>query len=238
MANPSVRRDDPNLAMLQLVAAGLGPLVEDVVFVGGCAAGLLITDMAAPPTRETRDVDLIAEITTPHDYHELSEQLRKRGFREETRDHAIMCRWQFGEITVDVMPTEASILGFSNRWYTEAMAKAERICLPDGREIRLVAAPWFLATKLEAFYGRGNEDFMASHDLEDLIAILDGRDTIVEEVKQAGAVRQFLAEAFQTLLSQEAFLEALPCHLPADSGSRERETVILMRMRAIRDLTH
>lgn len=231
-----MRRDDPNLAMLRLVADGLGPLVEDVVFVGGCAAGLLITDMAAPPTRETKDVDLIAEITTTHDYHLLSEKLRSRGFREEMRGNAIICRWHFGEVTVDVMPTESAILGFSNRWYAEAVTTAERICLPGGPEVRMVAAPWFLATKLEAFYGRGNGDFMASHDLEDLIAVLDGRDGIVEEVKKAGEVGRYLAEAFRKLLSQEAFLDALPCHLPSDPGSQQRRAMILERMRAIRGM--
>lgn len=230
-----MRPDDPNLAMLQLVAAGLGPLVEDVVFVGGCAAGLLITDMAAPPTRETRDVDIIAEITTLHDYHQLAKKLKGMGFREDTGPNAIMCRWQFGDIIVDVMPTEEAILGFTNRWYSEAMSSAQRIRLPNGSQIRMVAAPWFLATKLEAFYGRGNDDFMASHDLEDLIAVLDGRESIVAEVIGSEDVGLYLSEEFRKLLSLEAFLDALPCHLPAGLGYQQRENVILTRMRAIRD---
>ncbi|MDQ7000839.1 MAG: hypothetical protein Q9M12_08170 [Mariprofundus sp.] len=53
-----MRRDDPNIEMLQLAADGLGSLLDEVVFVGGCAAGLLITGPAAPPTRETTDVDV------------------------------------------------------------------------------------------------------------------------------------------------------------------------------------
>lgn len=230
-----MRRDDPNLEMLQLVAAGLGILADEMVFVGGCAAGLLVTDQAAPPTRETRDVDLIVEVTTQQDYHLLSERLRNRGFKEDTRDRAIMCRWQLDAITVDIMPTAASILGFSNRWYRDAMTNAEHICLPNGPEIRMVAAPWFLATKLEAFYGRGNGDFMASHDLEDLIAVMDGRESIVAEVIQSGKVGLYLSEEFRKLLSQETFLDALPCHLPAELGYQQRESVILTRMRAIRD---
>lgn len=40
-----------------------------------------------------------------------------------------------------------------------------------------------IATKIEAFKGRGRGDFFASHDLEDLIFVMDGRSTIVEEVQ-------------------------------------------------------
>jgi len=232
-----MRRDDPNLDMLQLAADGLGPLLEDVVFVGGCAAGMLITDPAAPPTRETMDVDVIVELASSHDYHMLSEQLRQRGFREDQSDGAPMCRWLFRSVKVDVMPTDEAILGFSNRWYADAMLSARNIRLPAGMNIRMVTAPLFLATKLEAFYGRGNGDYMASHDLEDLIAVLDGRGSIVSEVKDAGAVSSYLAKAFGYLLALDEFHDALPCHLPADVASQMRIAILLERMEAIRSIT-
>jgi len=142
--------------MLQIVAAGLGSLVDDVVFLGGCATGLLVTDAASPPPRETKDVDVIVEITTMHDYHDLSEKLRQQGFREDTDDEAPICRWVYGFVIVDVMPTSEDILGFSNKWYPEALQAANTLTLPNGVEIQMVSAPHFLATKLEAFYGRGN----------------------------------------------------------------------------------
>lgn len=56
-----VKERNPNIEMLEVVVACLGPLIDDVVFLGGCAAGLLITDVAAPPVRATRDVDVITE---------------------------------------------------------------------------------------------------------------------------------------------------------------------------------
>jgi hypothetical protein len=34
---------DPNLALLELIAAALGPLCARFVFVGGCATGMLVT---------------------------------------------------------------------------------------------------------------------------------------------------------------------------------------------------
>ncbi|MDQ6959331.1 MAG: hypothetical protein Q9M24_09525 [Mariprofundaceae bacterium] len=221
--------------MLQLAASGLGTIVDEVVFLGGCAAGLLITDPAAPPTRETKDVDVIVEVTSRRDYHLLSEKLRARDFHEDLSDGAPLCRWVYRNVKVDVMPTEYSILGFSNRWYPEAMQMAEAIHLPDGALIRMVTAPFFLATKLEAFYGRGNGDYMASHDLEDLIAVLDGRTQVVDEVSQSGVICKYLAQEFDRLLSLDEFYDTLPCHLPSDAASQKRIEIILKRMLDIRD---
>jgi len=82
------------------------------------------------------------------------------------------------------MPLDEKILGFSNRWYRAAMEAATMHHLLRDLEIRVVTAPYFLATKLEAFRGRGRGDFLASHDLEDLIFVIDGRSTIVDEYKQ------------------------------------------------------
>ncbi len=232
-----MKRDDPNIEMLQLAAEGLGPLLDDVVFLGGCAAGLLITDAGASPPRETKDVDVIVEIASRHDYYLLSDKLRARGFCEDTREGAPICRWIYRSVTVDVMPTESSILGFSNRWYKEAMDSAVLIELPAGHAIRMVSAPLFLATKLEAFYGRGKGDYMMSHDLEDLIAVVDGRASIVFEVENSGGVRDYLAIQFRTLLSIDAFLDAVPAHLASDTASQLRKDVVLHRLQQMRDST-
>ena len=44
---------DPNLAQVELIAHVLGSLREELVFFGGCAVGLLMTDPAASPARVT-----------------------------------------------------------------------------------------------------------------------------------------------------------------------------------------
>jgi hypothetical protein len=59
-----MRPDDPNYEYLFLVADALGDLRNDVVFDGGCTAGLLLTDLAAEPIRATKDVDAIVEAAT------------------------------------------------------------------------------------------------------------------------------------------------------------------------------
>src|SRR5271170_2096395 len=106
-----------NLELLKEVAKRLGPLLSEVVFVGGCTTGLFITDEAAADVRPTFDVDVIAEITSYADYATFSERLRSLGFREDTSKGAPLCRWLIDGMKLDVMPIEEKIFGFSNRWY-------------------------------------------------------------------------------------------------------------------------
>jgi hypothetical protein len=111
------RAVEANLAMIRHVAARLGHLRERVVFLGGAATALLITDSAAPDVRVTIDVDVIVEIASRSDYYLLAESLRAAGFSEDTREGAPICRWIVDGVAVDIMPTVSEILGFSNKWY-------------------------------------------------------------------------------------------------------------------------
>lgn len=77
------RAANPNLDIMEIAVASLGTLVEEMVFLGGCATGLLITDAVAPPIRPTKDVDVIAEVASLIEYHRLSKQLRELGFTED-----------------------------------------------------------------------------------------------------------------------------------------------------------
>ena len=222
-----------NLAMIHHVAIRLGDLVESVVFLGGASTTLLITDMAASDVRPTNDVDVIVEITTTAEYHQLAERLRGLGFREDASEGAPLCRWLVDGILVDVMPTDEATLGFSNRWYREAFEHAALMDV-EGVDIRVVTAPFFLATKIEAFKGRGRSDFMASHDLEDILALVDGRRELLEEVASApDALRSFLALVFRNLLTNPRFLDALPGHLPGDTASQQRLPLLMDRLRRI-----
>ena len=108
------------------------------------------------------------------------------------------------------MPTESSILGFSNRWYPLAVETAQTLVLPSGTAIRLISAPAFMATKFVAFADRGNSDFLASHDLEDVINLIDGRPELVDEVAQSPTeLRSYLAAQCGTLLDTQAFHDGL-----------------------------
>ena len=158
----------------------------------GCTTALLITDKAAADVRPTYDVDAIAEITSYAAYADFSERLRKIGFAEDTTEGAPICRWRQKKTILDVMPLDEKILGFSNRWYRPAMESAEERELQRGLRIRVVTAVYFCATKLEAFNGRGKGDYLSSHDLEDLVAVIDGRAELVQEIRPAQEERPYL----------------------------------------------
>jgi hypothetical protein len=91
------------------------------------------------------------------------------------------------------------------------MDHAEKRELKKGLKIRLVAPVYLCASKLEAFAGRGRNDFAGSRDLEDLIAVADGRAELAGEIRAAdGDVRSYLAKEIKKLLSIRAFKAGLP----------------------------
>lgn len=216
--------NDPNVVMMELVAERLGDgLREELVFVGGAVTGLLITDPAQPAIRPTEDVDLIVQATVRADYAHVEKALRAQGFVNDISKDAPICRWRVGAVTVDVMPTLKEILGFSNRWYPLALVTARKTPLPSGVVIRLITAPVFVATKFEAFTDRGQNDYLFSHDLGDLISVIDGRDELMVECRQVGdELKHYLRGWMGRLLATPAFLEALPGHLPGDAASQAR----------------
>lgn len=148
-----------NVALLELAAQQLDEIVNEIAFVGGATVALLMTDAAAPDVRPTIDVDVIVEIGKQGDYYKLADRLRKKGFNEDVSDGAPLCRFRGHGLVLDVMPTDPDILGFSNRWYPYALRDAQLVLLPSGRSISVIPAVHFIATKLEAFAGRGNGDF-------------------------------------------------------------------------------
>ena len=235
----ALRLNDPNRAMLELVAWRLGDgLCSQFAFVGGAVAGLLITDPAHPAIRPTEDVDVVAEVLALTDYHAIEAQLRARGFAQDMRPGAPICRWQVEGITLDVMPSQENILGFANRWYPLCLATAEPLELPSGLQIRVIQAPVFIGTKLEAFHGRGGGDYLFSHDLGDVLSVIDGRESLFDECRQAAPeLRAYLAQQCTALLAERRFLDALPGHLPGDASSQERLPDLQAKLLQIAALT-
>ena len=223
---------DPNLDQLIAAADALRPLLPELVFVGGCVTGLLITDAAAAQPRRTIDVDAIAEITSYAEYAEFGERLRSLGFNEDTSQGAPVCRWIRRGTILDVMPLDESILGFSNRWYKAAMKASAAKTLHGDLAIRMVTAPYFVATKLDAFKGRGGRHFLDSRDLEDVISVVDGREALATEVRAADVtLGRYVRREIARLLADPAFLDALPGFLLPDAASQSRIGIVLGRLR-------
>lgn len=224
---------DPNRALFESVVRLLAPLLDDLVFVGGCTTGLFVTDPAAAGVRPTVDVDAIVDVATYAGYATLAERLHALGLGEDTSPGAPMCRWRRDGVVVDVMPVDERILGFSNRWYPTALATAHALDIADHR-VRLVTPALFVATKLEAFRGRGRGDFFASHDLEDIVTVIDGRAELPREIAEAPAdVRNYIAAELRALLDNRDFLDALSGFLSPDAASQRRRLALEARLRDI-----
>lgn len=228
---------DPNIELLIRVAEALGDLRERFVFVGGCATALLITDPAAPPVRATHDVDAVIAIVSLAEYRRLGEALRGRGFSQTLAEGEPPFRWTLAGMKFDVMPTSETVLGFSNRWYEPAIETAVTLRLRENLDVRLVTPACFVATKLVAFEDRGKGDYLESHDLEDVLSVMDGRPEIVNELAQAEpGLRGYVAKVFARLVADEGFLNALP-GLIVEGSPAARLPVVLERLRKIAALS-
>lgn len=224
---------DPNLPLLEEAAHKLTPFLGEIAFVGGVTLGLLISDKAAAPIRGTTDVDVIAEIVTYADYMEFSERLRKANFTEDAGEKPLTCRWHNGDLILDVLPLNKEVLGFTNRWHALALECASSFTLPSGQLIRVITAPFFLATKMEAFRGRGNMDYQASHDLEDFVAVIEGRENVIQEIAESPSeLREYLVDAARKLLAEPKFRDVLPGFVLQD----ERVPLIEKRLETITEL--
>ncbi|MFT3906689.1 MAG: hypothetical protein QM718_10325 [Steroidobacteraceae bacterium] len=222
---------DPNVLRVEVVAHALGDLREELVLVGGCAVGLLIDSATAPPPRVTYDVDLIAEVAALRDYHALEQSLVKRGFARDRSPDAPICRWIVGGVKMDLVPTTDAVLGFSNRWYALARTTATRCVLASGVGINLISAPAFIATKFDAFDTRGGGDMMASHDFEDIINIVEGRSTLVDDIRNTvPPLRAFVVGRLAEILADQRFRNTLPGLITPDELHTQRVAAVLARL--------
>lgn len=229
-----MRRGHPNLAKIELIADALGALREQLVFVGGCAVDLLLTDPAVAPARVTYDVDLVARVEALVGYHALEKEFSRLGFKRDMAQDAPICRWRFNNLEVDLMPMVDSVLGFANRWYPLAVETAQELTLSTGVTIRLISAPAFVATKFEAFFDRGHGDILSSHDLEDIINVVDGRPELVSEITSANPeLRQYLATQCRALLAMPNFINALPGMVFPDESLAGRVKLLMEQLSQI-----
>jgi hypothetical protein len=226
-----------SIPLLERAATALGSLLDEVVFVGGATVVLWITDPGAPPPRPTKDVDVVVEVFTRAALHDFEARLRDADFRED-QESGVICRWRHGrgaddELILDVMAADAALMGFTNTWQAAGLPHAVLRELPSGTRIRALSPPYLVATKLEAFRGRGGGDYLGSRDLEDIVLLVDGREELTAEVAAAPKdLRRFLATEIRDLLERPAFTDALFGFLRADMASQARgDTVVLPRLR-------
>ena len=210
-----------NIARIRAVYNALGSLAEEVVFVGGATVSLY-ADRETEEVRPTDDIDILVELYTRKEYAAIEEVLRLRGFQHDQQS-GIVCRFTVQGITVDVMPIEESILGFSNRWYEEGFQEAVPFRLDEDYTVRIFSAPYFIASKIEAFKGRGRQDGRTSHDFEDIVYVLNHRSTIWDEMEAAPAsVRGYLKHEVHALVVRPYLKEWIGANLEHHEQARAR----------------
>ena len=224
---------NPNIELLTSIATAMGAVREQVVFVGGCATGLLITQPLVADARATEDVDAIVEVASLVRYHALAERLMEQGFKQTMADNTPPFRWYWKGMQLDLVPLDEKVLGFANRWYKPGFEAAATAELPSGLVLRHLSAPYFMATKLEAFKDRGNNDVYLSHDLEDVITVVDGREELISELRSAPPdVRDFVAQILRGILRHPDFTNVLPGIVSQSS----RTGLVLQRFTRISEL--
>lgn len=176
-----------------------------MTFVGGCTTGLLVTDeFTREQIRHTDDVDLIMHVMSYTSYSALQQELQAHGFKIEVPDDdgAPICAMKLGDLRVDFMPDDENILGFTNRWYRKAMETSTYFNLAPELSINLISPVYFIATKLEAYNGRGKGDPLESRDIEDILNLVDGRPELVNEISTAeNDLKYILVNKLKSLLN-------------------------------------
>jgi predicted nucleotidyltransferase len=185
-----------------------------VVFVGGATVALYAPSEISFEARSTNDVDVIIELASYTDYSQLDEKLRSVGFQNDI-ESGIICRYKVQGIVVDIMPTDSSVLGFSNRWYTDGFNNAVDFELDSNTTIKIFTPVYFIASKLEAFKNRGRKDYRTSTDFEDIIYVLDNFPAIEENLLtiENDVLKNYFKIEFAKLLADENIEEGIYAHL-------------------------
>lgn len=200
-----------NIAIVAEIAEALQEVKDNMVFVGGAVISLYTNDPAADEIRPTQDIDMTLNIINLSHWERMQERLRKLGFHPDPFGHAI-CSFKYKDIPIDIMAADDGPLGPANQWYKIGFEDLWTVKAID-QKIKILSAPCYLATKFEAFKNRGN-DYRTSHDIEDIIYVIDNRTTIVEEIKESDTrVHSFLKVELQIMESQGILTEVLMAHV-------------------------
>ncbi len=201
-----------NIAVVAEIAAALAEVKEHMVFVGGAVVSLYTDDPAADEIRPTKDVDLTLKIINLSHWEKLQDKLLKLNFSPDPFGQSICSSYKYKDISVDIMASEDGPLGSANRWYKIGFENLWKT-MAKNEEISILSAPCFLATKFEAFNSRGS-DYRTSHDIEDIVYIIDNRTSIVEEVKFCDTrIKSFLVAEIQKIKTKGLLIEVLLSHI-------------------------
>lgn len=190
------------------IAQALGELNEQVIYVGGAVVSLYIDDPSADDVRPTKDVDISLEIASIGDLEALRESLVQKGFYQSAEDN-VLCRFRYEDIKVDVMGTEPMGWAPANRWFAPGFKHRVPIHLDD-MTIHILPLPYYMASKLEAFYDRGILDPRTSHDFEDIVYLFNYTSDLRVQIQTADdELKQYLIDRFADIIADPVKQEAI-----------------------------
>jgi len=201
-----------NAVRLKAVARILSNHNKDVIYVGGATIGLYATRPLSVNVRGTNDVDVAVELLSYGDYVKLNDFLLSEGFANNP-EKGIISSYKMEGLLVDIMPINPiNGVSFGNRWYAEGYGSAILYTLPepDLITIKILSPPYLIASKIMAYKSRGDDDILASHDMEDIIFVLDNKDDIEKELLEAPeSVKDYLGAEFNLLLQNPRFEDSI-----------------------------
>lgn len=200
-----------SIGYIELAVAALGELAKEVTFVGGATLGFWIDPRFGIEARATKDADLVVEVSTKSAYDRFSSRLRDRAMYEDESSEVIG-RWRIAssDVIVDVLPSDGSFFGYDCHWLSRAGEMAVKCDLPGGGSVRVIPPPLLIATKIEAFQGRGGGDYLASKDFEDIAKLISARDSFVDELLLSPRdLRSFVAKWLAVRVDDPYFLAGI-----------------------------
>ncbi|HTF05032.1 MAG TPA: nucleotidyl transferase AbiEii/AbiGii toxin family protein [Bacteroidia bacterium] len=201
-----------NIVRIKAVSNALQAFHDRFAFVGGATVSLY-ADRLNFEVRPTDDVDVVIEVLSYAAQADFDQQLRKIGFKNDI-ESGVICRYVLGSTTVDIVPVSSQVFGFGNKWYPEGYANAIQYRIDDRSTVKIFTAPYFIATKLEAFKHRGRGDGRTSQDFEDIVFVLENRQAIWDELRlTTGELKNYLHQSFKELLLIKHFPEWLHAHV-------------------------
>jgi hypothetical protein len=200
-----------HIEIVEKAAIALQELCAEMVFVGGAIISLYTDDASSDEIRPTKDIDLTIRIKSYSKLVSLQERLAQLKFFPDPSGMSV-CSFKFEDILIDIMPSDIDVFGKPNRWYDSGIEDLIMINLGETK-IRILSAPFFLATKFEAFNGRG-KDYRTSHDFEDILYVIDNRKNIVKEILESEtSVKNYLMKEFGNFAKRYDYDETLSAHI-------------------------
>lgn len=85
--------------------------------------------------------------------------------------------------------------------------------------IYIFKTPYFIATKIEAYHV---SDFRISHDIEDIITVIDGQIDFNNLLDVPPDLKAYLRKELNLFLQEDLFVESISSHLEYGHVSRAR----------------